>query len=101
MRQKMHFGTDPANDTLDGSVVPAKGLRFDGYNFNWILFDNYLAIPFCYMSFMIKDKIEKIDNDINENQFDIDAYNYMFNRSTSFMDGEFTRSDTDSLLNAL
>jgi hypothetical protein len=76
-------------------------MRFDGYNFNWILFDNYLAIPFSYMSFMIKDKIEKLDAEMEKNYFDIDAYNYMFNRSTSFMDGAFTRDDTDILEQAL
>jgi hypothetical protein len=66
MRQELHFGTETAMENLDGSVVPAKGLRFDGYNFNWILFDNYLAIPFSYMSFMIRDKIEKLSDDVKK-----------------------------------
>lgn len=35
------------------------------------------------------------------NEFDIEAYNYMFNRSTSFMDGEFTRSEPEILDDAL
>jgi hypothetical protein len=69
-----------------GTMNSSKGLRFDGKNHNWILFENYLALPFCYMSFMIKDKIEKMDDSLTNNEFDITPYNYIFNKSSMFMD---------------
>jgi hypothetical protein len=65
----------------------AKGIRFDGKNHNWLLFDSYLALPFSYMSFMIKDKFEKKDPIVlQDNSFDIEPVNYLFNKSSSFMD---------------
>lgn len=64
-----------------------KGQRFDGKNHNWMIFREYLSLPFCYMTFVIKDKIERNDIYQKGNQFDITPYNYIFNKNTCFMDG--------------
>lgn len=67
-----------------------KGHRFDGKNHNWLILGEYISLPFSYMSFVIKDKLEiEIKNEIpNTNEFDPEPYNYIFNRSTSFLDGD-------------
>lgn len=41
------------------------------------------------MTFVIKDKIENNDPLVKTNQFDIESYNYIFNKSTSFLDSDF------------
>ena len=41
------------------------------------------------MNFVIKDKLEKHDELCKNNLFDITPYNYIFNRSSSFLDSEF------------
>ena len=35
-----------------------KGHRFDSKNHNWFIFREYISLPFSYMSFVIKHKIE-------------------------------------------
>jgi hypothetical protein len=34
------------------------GIRFDGKNHNWLIIGEYLQLPFSYMTFVIKDRIE-------------------------------------------
>ena len=34
------------------------GVRFDGKNHNWFIIGQHLMLPFSYMTFVIKDKIE-------------------------------------------
>ena len=70
-----------------------KGHRVDGKNHNWLIFDEYITLPFSYMSFVIKDKIENEDPNIQGNLFDPVPYNYIYNRSTSFIDGDFVSND--------
>ena len=43
-------------------------------------------MPFNYMTFVIKDQIEK--NGVNKEDylFDLEPYNYIFNKSSSFLD---------------
>ena len=41
------------------------------------------------MTFVIKDKIEKNDELQNGNIFDIEPWNYIFNKSTCFIEGDF------------
>jgi hypothetical protein len=53
------------------------------------------------MGFLIQEKLEKKDSVALKNEFDPEAYNYMINRSTCFMDGDFTRKENDVLENAL
>ena len=50
-------------------------------------------MPFCYMSFVILDKIENGDEDQKGNLFDIEPYNYLFNKGTCFTDGQFVYKD--------
>lgn len=45
------------------------------------------------MSFVIKDKIENEDFLQQNNIFDAEPYNYIFNKSTSFLDGTFVQND--------
>jgi len=66
-----------------------KGHRVDSKNHNWIVLDQYLSLPFSYMTFVIKDKIEKNDPRQNGNKFDIQPWNYIFNKSTCFIEGNF------------
>ena len=70
-----------------------KGHRFDSKNHNWFIFREYISLPFSYMSFVIKHKIEIGDELQKGNQFDIEPYNYLFNKSTSFIDGDFVYLD--------
>lgn len=62
-----------------------KGHRVDGVNHNWLIFEEYLCLPFDYMTFVIKDKIECEDDCLQGNHFDPAPYNYVFNRATSFV----------------
>ena len=45
------------------------------------------------MTFVILDKIEKKDQLQEGNQFDIEPYNYVFYKSTSFLAGKFVYED--------
>ena len=45
------------------------------------------------MTFLIKHKIEIGDELQKGNQFDLEPYNYIFNKSTSFIDGDFVYKD--------
>ena len=36
-----------------------RGVKFDGNNHNWLLFDEYLSLPFSYLTFAIKYKTEE------------------------------------------
>jgi hypothetical protein len=40
------------------SIFYQNGYRFDSQNHNWVIQNEYLSLPFCYMSFVILDKIE-------------------------------------------
>ena len=53
------------------------------------------------MSFVIKDKIEEGDELQKGNQFDVEPYNYLFNKSTSFLDGDFVHKDYVQLSHVL
>jgi len=50
-----------------------------------------MSLGFSYMTFVIKNSIEE-EVDLGENsQFDQTGYNYVFNKSTSFLDGNFVQ----------
>jgi len=53
------------------------------------------------MSFVIKEKIESKDENLKGNIFDIEPYNYLFNQSTAFMDGEFVVTEPREVQNVL
>ena len=77
------------------------GHRFDSINHNWLILREYLSLSFSYMTFVIKENIEEVGANYNEDIFDHEPYNYLFNRRTAFMDGEFVRSDHNQLQNIL
>lgn len=59
------------------------------------MFDNYLSLSFSYMSFVIKDMIERKHQ--RSVEFDSEPYNYLFNKRTSLTDSEFTKIDSEEL----
>ena len=74
----------------------------DAKNHNWMLLEEYLAIPFSYMTFVIKDFIETSSDESREGYlFDSEPYNYLLNKSTSFLDGNFVRMDPAQLQTVL
>ena len=82
------------NQVDSGIFGISKGSRFDHQNQHWLLFDDYISTAYSYMSFVIKQDLEQREGKNEENLFDKEAYNYLFNSRSSFMDGEFVRSDT-------
>ena len=79
----------------------SKGNRFNAKGHDWLIFDNYLSLSFSYMSFVIKDMIERSDPSVQGNEFDIQPYNYLFNKRTSFTDSKFITEDSDELVDVL
>lgn len=39
----------------------ARGHRFDFKNHNWLIFEQFISLSFSYITFVIKDKIERKD----------------------------------------
>jgi len=66
-----------------------KGARFNGKGHDWLIMDNYLSLSYSYMNFVIKDMIERSDPNITNRTFDLEPYNYIFNKRTCFTDSEF------------
>ena len=74
----------------------------DSKNHNWMILEEYLAIPFSYMSFVIKDYIESTPDDKRDDyMFDPEPYNYLLNRSNSFLDGSFVKNEPNQLQQVL
>lgn len=80
------FGVE-RNDITDSfsRKIRFKGVRFDGKNHNWLIIREYMILPFSYMTFVIKDNIEKNDPMQEGNIFDPEPYNYLFNKSSCFI----------------
>ena len=74
-----------------------RGHRFDFKNHNWLIYREYISLPFSYLTFMIKSKIEKNDPCLKTNYFDPVPYDYIFNKGTSFTDGDFVKKDSKQL----
>lgn len=62
----------------------------------------YLSLPFSYMTFVMMSQIE--EESINQYsgksyniQFDPVAFNYLFNKGTSFLDCKFLMNDKTTL----
>ena len=77
----------------NSSLSVHKGHRVDGNNHNWLIFEEYLSLPFDYMTFVIKDKIENEDDCVKDNIFDPVPYNYVYNKAASFTEGDFVTND--------
>ena len=61
----------------------------------------YMMLGFSYMSFVIKNKIEENDDLVKLNKFDIEPYNYIYNKRSSFLDSKFVYDDYITLQNVL
>ena len=96
---KLNDLTKLTKSRLYEHITSGKGHRFDSINHNWLLLNQFLCLPFCYMSFVIKDKIEQKDEDMADQVFDITPYNYLFNKSTAFIDSSFVREDHEYMEN--
>ena len=80
---KEHHGKELPLGTLDNK----QGHRFDHKNHNWLIYKEYISLSFSYITFMILSKIEKDDPSAKKNHFDSVPYDYIFNKSTAFLDG--------------
>jgi hypothetical protein len=67
----------------------------DGENHNFLLSEDSNVFGYSFMSFEIKDKLENQSGHYR-NEFDITPFNYLFNKSTSFIDSS-DLLDTDYL----
>lgn len=76
---------------IDGN----QGCTFDGKNHNWMQFEDYVSLPFSYLTFLMRDKLDnkKDECHIKKFAFEVDPYNYIFNKSSSFMDGNLCTQD--------
>ena len=80
------FQKDDKVGVLNKAIGLKTGHKFDSYGHNWMILNEYISLPYSYMTFVIKHKIE-IDCELQRgNQFDVEPYNYVHNRSTAFID---------------
>ena len=77
------------------------GHRLDGKNWNWFVIKQFISLPFSYISFVIKDKIEKKDKYQVGNIFDVTPFNYIYNKKSCFLDSDIVYSNSHYLQNVL
>lgn len=67
------------------------GHVIDSKQHDSILYRGDLCLGCSFMTFVIKNDLEKLSNNNKKitNEFDIDPYNYVFNDSTAFIDSKF------------
>lgn len=84
-----------AVESMNGSVTinVSKGVRFDTNNHNWLILYEYLSLGYSYMTFMMRDKIQMRDSCLDGNEFDIEPFNYIFNKTTAYFEGKFVVED--------
>lgn len=72
------------------SLGIARGTNVDHKNHNWIFFDEYMALPFSYLSFAMLDEIDDRPDYFESvsHQFDKEPFDYLFNRQTGIMDSK-------------
>ena len=46
-------------NVLGHGLGQGRGVKMDSKNHNWMIIEEYLALPFSYMTFVIKSFIEK------------------------------------------
>ena len=79
-----------------------KGVVVDGINHDSILFKGDICLGSNFMTFVIKNKIEKkCAREVLNNAFDITPYNYIFNNSTAFIDSKFAANNPHDLEDVL
>ena len=71
-----------------------RGVKMDGKNHNWLIMEEYMSLPFSYMTFVIKNYLENSQKEqFTQYKFDPEPYNYLLNKSSSFLDGNFIKID--------
>ena len=75
-----------------GGLGYSQGVRFDSEGNNWLILREYIALPFSYMTFVIKQVMEDV-TDFTQLSFDIEPYNYIINGTTCFLDGDMSRKN--------
>ena len=86
-----------AKNETHPAINNVKGHRFDSAQHNWYIINEFLSLSFSFMTFVIKEKIENEDSLQRQNVFDITPYNYLFNKSTAFIDSSFVRFNHEML----
>ena len=79
-----------------------QGCRFDGQSHNWCILREYLCLPFSYMTFVIKEYLETLEGDVEEEPllntaFDLEPYNYIHNKTSSFLSGNLVKNNHKEL----
>lgn len=87
---------NPTQNHSQLGINMSSGIKFDGKNHNWLIFEEYIATPFSYMTFVIRDKIGEGDAKFGE-IFDPEPFQYLFNKSSSFLDDIFVALDHKKL----
>ena len=78
------------------NISLGSGQRFDSQNHHWMIMKEHVSFAFSYMTFVMQSQIE--ENGLNPlNKFDITPFNYLINKQTAFLDGEFVRNDVELL----
>lgn len=74
------------------------GHRFDDRQHSWIFLSEYISISYSYMTFVIQNSrhsgLEQGLESDAANSFDLEAYNYLFNRKTIFTDLIYQRKES-------
>lgn len=88
---------------MNGSVTinVSKGVRFDTNNHNWLILYEYLSLGYSYMTFMMRYKIQQRDACLEGNEFDLEPYNYIYNKTTCYFEGKFVTEDQQRLSDIL
>ena len=58
----------------------------DSLHNNWIIQEEFMSLSFSYMCFVIKHQLDQNPSLSENNLFDSEPYNYIFNGSTVFLD---------------
>ena len=62
---------------------------------NWMIIRNYINLSFSYMTFVIKDNFDKNSQSITTQQFDVEGYDFVLNRSTIFSENNVALLNQD------
>jgi len=85
--QPLHKAIESMKGTMTISI--SKGVRFDTNNHNWLILYEYLSLGYSYMTFMMRDKIQTRDSCLEGNEFDLEPFNYIYNKTTCYLEGKF------------
>ena len=55
----------------------AFGVKCDAKHKSWMILNNYIALPYSYISFMLAEAYQKDYSRMEDNVFDLAAFNYI------------------------